>query len=455
MNFIIENNVLTGISEPVSQVHIPEGVTEIAQRAFYSDRVIKSVYVPDSVRKIGEYAFAACTSLKQVRLPDNIKVIPRSCFSSCYRLEQISLPAELEVIEADAFGNCSKLKEIVTGSKVRLCPGAFRGCSGLTSAQVQSESPLPESVFAECISLSEVVLNKWIKQIGTMAFAGCISLQSITLPKYLDLIDDLAFAGCSRLTDIIFPAHLKDAAPDAFRDTPFLAEYPGDAICFGDYLFRYSGDEEEYHVPEGIKIIGSNAIYDRERLKHLFLPESFALIHSGGVNSCHRLESIKIASISPQLDSDSVKDCPNLRVCYMPSSGRTVTLPVPKEYDPGKFLAYASICLHFRHFKDLASDVPLYTDTAAVTLFALFDSGLTDSDMMLEANAQAVLRSLIRLRLAECVGKLLSTSRIALNIDHDELIGLSAESGQGEITAMLIEHMNSCPAAGAVDLFAL
>lgn len=56
-----------GLTE--TQLTIPEGVTEIRQKAFFWCESLQSVVLPQSLQAIGASAFYGCTSLEQVNLP--------------------------------------------------------------------------------------------------------------------------------------------------------------------------------------------------------------------------------------------------------------------------------------------------------------------------------------------------------------------------------------------------
>lgn len=59
----------------LTNVSIPDSVTDIGRRAFFSCTALTSVTIPDSVNRIGDYAFYNCTSLKNVIFEGNIDTI--------------------------------------------------------------------------------------------------------------------------------------------------------------------------------------------------------------------------------------------------------------------------------------------------------------------------------------------------------------------------------------------
>lgn len=73
--------VVKGVSDGVTSLVIPEKaeingkvypVSEIAEKAFYSNTALTDVVIPDSVTVVGGRAFAGCSSLKNVRMSENV-----------------------------------------------------------------------------------------------------------------------------------------------------------------------------------------------------------------------------------------------------------------------------------------------------------------------------------------------------------------------------------------------
>ena len=91
---------------------IPDGVTEIGERAFAYCYKLSSVVMPDSVTKIGNAAFRFCHSLKSVKIPDSVATIEEHAFAVCPSLESIELPDSVTEIGDKLFYNSFKLTDI-------------------------------------------------------------------------------------------------------------------------------------------------------------------------------------------------------------------------------------------------------------------------------------------------------------------------------------------------------
>lgn len=64
------------------EVNIPDGVTEIADSAFFDCKQVTRVTIPNSVKRIGYYAFAHCSKLTDVDIPAGLHV-GSTVFTGC------------------------------------------------------------------------------------------------------------------------------------------------------------------------------------------------------------------------------------------------------------------------------------------------------------------------------------------------------------------------------------
>ena len=74
----------------ITSIVIEDGITSIANYAFYDCSSFESVTLPASVATIGNYAFAGCSSLKSVTLPASLTKIGNAAFYGCSSLDTVN-----------------------------------------------------------------------------------------------------------------------------------------------------------------------------------------------------------------------------------------------------------------------------------------------------------------------------------------------------------------------------
>ena len=75
---------------------------------------------------------------------------------------------------------------------------------------------IANNAFANCKSLTSVVIGSSVTSIGTNAFSGCSKLKSVTIGKNVTSIGDKAFCKCTALTKITIPAKVSRIGKQAF-----------------------------------------------------------------------------------------------------------------------------------------------------------------------------------------------------------------------------------------------
>ena len=115
-NAIIEtesNKLIAGCSNTT----IPDSVTEIGNRAFFSCPGLTSITIPDSVTVIGDAAFAKCENLASVVIPDTVTNLSDSAFLGCKALRSVTLPSSLAKIFLNNWCEDVRPKIIKTGGE--------------------------------------------------------------------------------------------------------------------------------------------------------------------------------------------------------------------------------------------------------------------------------------------------------------------------------------------------
>lgn len=149
-------------------------------------------------------------------------------------------------IASRAFANCRTLTSIVIQNGIiSIGESAFSGCFALKSITLpNSVQAIEEGAFAGCRSLKGVYISHGVQRIGDSAFDGCNALAGITLSDSVKSIGNGAFDGCRKLNKIHFQG--TKAEWKAIEKEPGWNNWTGDftVICTDGTLDK-DGNEIE------------------------------------------------------------------------------------------------------------------------------------------------------------------------------------------------------------------
>ena len=207
---------------------------------------------------------------------------------------------------------------------------------------------------------TDIVIPDGIREIEPDAFANCKTLKSVVIPEGVEKIWTDAFEGCVNLKNITFPNSLKqiNQNPRCLEDTKWYKEYPKGQVIAGKYLYKYTDDEEEVVIEEGVEIIGQKAFLRNQTIRKVIIPSSVKEMHACIFMDCTNLEKVEMANGIESISSYAFGNCVNLEEINLPSSVvklsndvfagcknlKTVNLPDSlKELDGGAFLGCKSL----------------------------------------------------------------------------------------------------------------
>lgn len=184
----------------VTSVVIPEGVTEIEERAFERCSKLTSVTIPETVVVIGAHAFESCSKLASVSIPGSVVEIGDYAFNGCNQLKSVEFAEGLQRIGEEAFNACHMESIRLPDTLTEIGRGAFINCYFLKTAELpQTLTGVTEELFAECINLASIELPGTVTDIGSSAFSGCARLMEVHIPDSVVSIGKDAFAECDAL----------------------------------------------------------------------------------------------------------------------------------------------------------------------------------------------------------------------------------------------------------------
>lgn len=237
----------------LTEIEIPDGVTQIEAYAFRNCAALQSIEIPASVSRLGYAAFENCTALRSVTFAPNsaLSAIFGWTFANT-ALRGFEVPAGVTNVHGAAFPASLTSLTVADGNEALYGENNCVVTANGTLLAGISISTIPESVdyigdyafydkgleriripqkviwigrfaFAENPDLVSVTFaeNCTVQEIGKNAFENCVRLQSIALPRNVHTVDEKAFYKCTALSSVTFGENssLRSIGRYAFGDT--------------------------------------------------------------------------------------------------------------------------------------------------------------------------------------------------------------------------------------------
>ena len=211
----------------VTDLVIPEDVSEIKSCAFWGGSCITSVTIPEGVTSIGSSAFSSCSSLASVTIPESVTSIGDRAFSDCISLTSVTIPEGVTYIGDSAFDSCSRLTSVNISDLSAWCRIDFGG---------YESNPLyyGHNLYLNGALVTDLVIPEDISEIKSYAFSGGSCITSVTIPNSVTTIGSSAFGDCESIEKVI-----------SLNQTPPKIDY-------SIFVFEYSVlSNAILYVPEG------------------------------------------------------------------------------------------------------------------------------------------------------------------------------------------------------------
>ncbi|MDA8973416.1 leucine-rich repeat protein [Akkermansiaceae bacterium] len=300
----------------LTSITIPDSVTNIGQGTFEDCSDLTTITIPGSVTSIGRYSFKACTSLTSIVIPDSVTSIEQGAFQDCRSLITITIPDSVTSIGQGTFQDCSDLATItIPDSVTSIGQGTFQDCSDLTTITIGNNvNSIASYAFKDCTSLTTITIPDSVTSIGQGTFQDCNDLTTITIGNTINSIGRYAFKACTSLTSITIPDSVTRIGQGTFEDciSLMIITIPDSVTSIGQELFRGCSDLTNITIGNGVTSIGIQAFFGCISLTSITLPDSVTSIGNEAFVDCTSLSSITFPDNVTSIGIQAFKFCRSL-----------------------------------------------------------------------------------------------------------------------------------------------
>ncbi len=308
----------------LTEIVVPESVTEIGSYLFYGNPYIKKFTGHDKLESIGRCAFynsaleeidlkgvkrvdynafSMCDNLKTITMTD-VEELETYAFNSVNAVETLTISNSLKKVKEYAFSNFTAsvinflgtpddwasiefesytdnianrgtLKfngEVITELtlSVNVKPFAFYHNNSITKVTLlDSVTEVGDYAFENAENLSEVHLGNGVTKIGIQAFYECSALTTVTVGESLEEIGQYAFAYCYQLATFDSLKSVKYIGKSAFYQVKLTELDLTSLITVGENAFECS-TMTKITLGSNFESAGKNAFYFTTKYAELY-----------------------------------------------------------------------------------------------------------------------------------------------------------------------------------------
>ena len=316
----------------LSDLVIPESITEIKNYAFVGCSSLNSVVISDATTVANSYAFGCCPSLTSMET-GGVKRIVSNVFYGCPNLEVVKIGSGANFISNTAFMESNAIKEYAVSQDNQ----HFMAVDG----NLYSKDGTSLIKYASGKRDGQFQIPNTVKDIGTNAFTQCESLYSLIIPSSVESFQEKAFDSCYQLVEIYNLSGVNIIAGAYDENDSNVGLYALDVYTSlekesklssteegyvkytnddGVRLVSYRGDATDLTLPDEINSIQLYAFRSVDNLKNITLSNSITEIRALGCDKCDFLESVTLGNSVVSIKDFAFANCKTLSTINLPDT---------------------------------------------------------------------------------------------------------------------------------------
>ncbi len=342
-------------------ISLPDGIKQMGSNVFAYCSELKSCHLPAALDVVAAHTFSQCAKLEQVEFPPFATRIETCAFYYCRALTGLDLPKTLVFIAESAFWTCTVHGDVVIPGSLQSAGSqpffVVRGTITFEHGVTGGVSGIMNNIDCDYVSYPSTLeiapKGREVKRgymvaednPNNVSLDGCLfSKASGGVLKYDDKQAVLVGVPLQKSGELVVPEGVREIGNESLREfqtafsitslhIPASVEVIGDTLRAsklqsisvaaenGHYASRdgilFNKDmtelirsprmhrfDEQYVVPDSVKVINGNAFYDSKYLSDVRLSSNITSIE-GGFTWCDALASIYIPRSVTSIRKDS------------------------------------------------------------------------------------------------------------------------------------------------------
>ena len=293
-----------------------------AGKLYIDGQLVTDLIIPDSVTEIKSYVFSGCTGLTSVTIGNSVESLGRNAFEDCTGLTSVAIGHSVTSIGYGAFSGCTRLTSVTIGSSVEsIGEYAFYNCTGLTAVyyigdiagwcgitfENEYANPLyyAGNLYINNQLVTDLIIPDSVTEIKSYVFYNCTGLASVTIPDSVTSIGYGAFSGCTKVIQKENGVSYVDRWIIECDTSVSEVTLRSDTVGIRENAFDNCTVLTSVTIPDSVTSIGEGAFSGCSSLENITIPDSVTSIGEGAFSGCSSLENITIPFVGAEAGKTS------------------------------------------------------------------------------------------------------------------------------------------------------